>query len=206
MEKTMRGTWMKNTVLLLGMSLAGTALLAQTTPDATAPAATAQSTASATGTSGALQLTVEQKKQMRELRMSARDQAAIIRNDQSLNEDQKIAKLKALHASTREQMKSVLTPEQQQAFAQRREARKDAFAAKLGLTADQQTKLKTLFQSTRQQRQAVLNNASLTNDQKQAQLSQIRQGTHAQLATILTPEQLQQFQQMRKAHHHEKQG
>lgn len=201
----MRGTWIKNSVLLLGMTLGGIALLAQqATPPATQPAPdTTQSTASATPNS---QLTPQQKQQLRELRTSARDQAAIIRHDQTLTDAQKSAKLKQLRASTREQMKSVLTPEQQQAFAQRRAARKDEFAAKLGLTADQQTKLKTLFQSTRQQRQAVLNNASLTNDQKQAQLSQIRQGTHAQLATILTPEQLQQFQQMRKAHHHEKQG
>jgi Spy/CpxP family protein refolding chaperone len=202
----MRGTWIKNSVLLLGITFGGMALLAQqsTAPEAQpAPETTTQSTAAPTGK---MPLSAEQKQQLSSLRMAMRDQAAIIRHDQTLSAEQKAAKLKALRASTREQMKSVLTPEQQQAFAQRREARKDAFAAKLGLTADQQTKLKTLFQSTRQQRQAVLNNASLTNDQKQAQLSQIRQGTHAQLATILTPEQLQQFQQMRKAHHHEKQG
>lgn len=203
----MRGTWMKNTVLLLGMSLAGTALLAQqTTPEAAAPAASTQSTASAAGTTGALQLTVEQKKQMRELRLSARDQAAIIRNDQSLNSDQKMAKLKALHASTREQMKTVLTPAQQTIVANRRAERQAKFAAKLGLTPDQQSKLKELFASNRQQRQAVLTNASLTNDQKMAQLSQIRATNKAQLATILSPEQLAQFQQMRRAHRHGRMG
>ncbi len=100
-------------------------------------------------------------------------------------------------------MKSVLTPEQQKAFADHRAAAKAKFAAKLGLTADQQSKLKDLRRSTRQQRQAVLNNPSLTNEQKQAQLSQIRQTTQAQLATILTPEQLAKFHQMRK---HCKQG
>jgi Spy/CpxP family protein refolding chaperone len=192
-------------VLLLGMSLAGTALLAQqqTTPEATAPASTIQS---ATGTTGALQLTVEQQKQMRELRMSARDQAAILRNDQSLTGDQKIAKLKALHASTREQMKSVLTPAQQTAFAERRAAHQAKIAAKLGLTADQQSKLKELFASNREQRQAVLTSASLSNEQKQAQLSEIRATDKAQLATILTPEQLAQFQQMRQARRHARMG
>jgi Spy/CpxP family protein refolding chaperone len=199
----MHGTWMKSTVLLLGMTLAGTALLAQqTTPVATAPATSTQSASSATGKTGALQLTVEQKKQMRELRLSARDQAAILRNDQSLTGDQKAAKLKALHASTREQMKAVLTPAQQTAFAERRAAHQARFAAKLGLTPEQQTKLKDLFVSNRQQRQAVLTKASMTNEQKQAQLSEIRQTNKAQLATILTPEQLAQFQQMRKARHH----
>ncbi len=133
-----------------------------------------------------------------------RDQAAIIRHDQTLTAEQKAAKLKELRASTREQMKSVLTPAQQQAFADRRAARKANFAAKVGLSADQQAKLKSLFQSTHQQRQAVLNNTSLTNEQKQAQLSQIRQASQAQLATILTPEQLAKFHQMRRKWAHAK--
>jgi Spy/CpxP family protein refolding chaperone len=203
----MHGTWMKNTVLLLGMTLAGTALLAQnTTPEATAPATSTQSTASVTGKTGALQLTVDQKKQLHELRRSARDQAAIIRHDQSLTGDQKMAKLKALRASTREQMKAVLTPAQQTAFAERRAAHQAKVAAKLGLTADQQSKLKQLFVSSHQQRQAVLTNASLSNDAKLAQLSQIRQTKKAQLAMILTPEQMAKFQQMRREHRHGRMG
>ena len=200
----MRGTWMKNTVLLLGMSLAGTALLAQQTTPEAAPPATSQAAVAPgpAGTTGALQLTVEQKEQLRGLRLSARDQAAIIRNDQSLTNDQKMAKLKALRASTREQMKAVLTPAQQTTLADRRTARQAKIAAKLGLTPDQQSKLKELFVSNRQQRQAVLTNTSLTNDQKMAQLSEIRTNHKAQLATILTPEQLAQFQQMRRARRH----
>lgn len=190
----MRGIWIKNTVLMLGMTLSGAALLAQqaTTP---APETTTQSAASATARP---QLTAEQKKQLSDLRSSARDQAAIIRNDQTLTAEQKQAKLKALRVNTREQMKSLLTPEQQKAFADHRAAAKAKFAAKLGLSADQQSKLKELHLSTRQQRQAVLKNTSLTNEQKQAQLSQIRQASQAQLATILTPEQLEKFHQMRR--------
>lgn len=204
----MRGTWMKNTVLLLGMSLAGTALLAQqSTPEAVPPATSQAAVApGATGTTGALQLTVEQKKQMRDLRLSARDQAAIIRNDQSLTGDQKMAKLKALHASTREQMKAVLTPAQQATLANRRAEHQAKFAAKLGLTPDQQSKLKELFAANHQQRQAVLTNTSLTSDQKMAQLSEIRATHKAQLATILTPEQLAQFRQMRREHRHGRMG
>jgi Spy/CpxP family protein refolding chaperone len=184
------------------MTLTGAALLAQqaTTP---APDATTQNTASA---ARGPQLTADQKKQLSDIRATARDQAAIVRNDQTLTADQKQAKLKALRATTREQMKSVLTPAQQTAFADRRAAVKARFAAKLGLTPEQQSKLKDLFGSTRQQRQTVLKDTSLTNDQKQAQLSQIRQASKAQLATILSPEQLVKFQQMRKSHRHGKLG
>jgi Spy/CpxP family protein refolding chaperone len=206
---TMRGIWIKNSVLLLGMTLAGAALSAQ---QATAPvpeaatqntASTAQNTTPATA---GPRLTLEQKKQLRDLRTSARDQAAIVGNDPALNAAQKQAKLKELRAQTHEQMKSVLTPEQQKAFADRRAAGKARVAAALGLTPEQQSKMKDLFSSTHQQRQAVLTDAALTNEQKQAQLSQIRQTSQAQLATILTPEQLVKFQQMRKSHRHAKQG
>ncbi len=198
----MRGIWIKNTVLLLGMSVTGAAMFAQqtTTP---APETTTQSVAPSTG---AAKLSQEQKKQLGDMRMNARDQAAIIRNDQTLSPEQKQAKLKELRASTHQQMKTVLTPEQQAAFANRRAAGKERFAAKLGLTADQQSKMKALFESTHQQRQSVLQNASLSNDQKMAQLAQIRQTTKAQLATILTPEQMTKMQQMRKGHRHGKLG
>lgn len=193
----MRGTWIKNTVLLLGMSLTGATLLAQ--QQATTPETGTQSTASAPA-SQRVQLTAEQKKQLHDLRVSARDQAAIIHNDQTLTAEQKQSKLKELHASTREQMKAVLSPDQQKAFA----ARRAAFAAKLGLTPDQQSKMKDLFTSTHQQRQAVLTNSGLSNEQKQAQLTQIREASKAQLATILTPDQLTKMQQMRRMHHHAK--
>jgi hypothetical protein len=95
----------------------------------------------------------------------------------------------------------VLTPEQQQAFAARRANAEGRMAAKLGLTADQQSKLKALRASNHEQRQAVVTNSSLTNEQKMAQLAQIRQANKAQLATILTPDQLAQLQQMRMSHH-----
>jgi hypothetical protein len=174
------------------------ALLAQQTSAPAGQSAPETTTQSNAGATGKMQLSAEQKQQLSSLRASMRDQAAIIRHDQTLTADQKAAKLKALRASTREQMKAVLTPAQQQTFAERRAARRSAFAAKLGLTTDQQAKLKSLFSSTHQQRQAVLNNTSLTNEQKQAQLSQIRQASQAQLATILTPEQLAKFHQMRR--------
>jgi Spy/CpxP family protein refolding chaperone len=198
----MRKTWIKSTVLLLGMSLGATALLAQQTATP-APDATTQSSASSAAKP---QLTAEQKKQLRGLRATAHDQAAIIRNDQTLTAEQKQAKLKELRANTRQQMKSVLTPEQQTAFAQRRGTRKAKIVAKLGLTPDQQSKMKALFLSNRQQRETVLKNASLTNEQKQAQLSQIRQASKTQMATILSPQQLVKFQQMRRMRRQHKMG
>jgi Spy/CpxP family protein refolding chaperone len=201
MYKTSKN-WMKNSALLLGMavSLSAGVLLAQQTD--TPAAQTAQSASVTAHMGGKLQLTVEQKKQLRELRQSARDQAAIIRNDQTLTPEQRMAKLKELHASTHAQMKAVLTPAQQTQFENMRAARRERIAAKLGLTPEQQNKLKDLFVSNREQRQSVLQNAALSNDQKAAQLKQIRETSKTQLEAILSPQQLAQFEQMRHNHRH----
>jgi Spy/CpxP family protein refolding chaperone len=202
----MSGTWIKTSVLALAMSVAGCALQAQMATQSTTNSASSVQSGSATDNGGKLQLTPDQKKQLHALRMTARDKSAIIRNDQTLTAEQKQSKLKDLHASTREQMKSILTPEQQKTIAEHRAARQAKFAAKLGLTADQQAKLKDLFRSSREQRTAVLSNTSLTNDQKLAQLQQIREDRKAQLATILTPDQLQQLRQLRRSHRHMHKG
>ena len=195
--------WIQSTVLVLGVSLASAGAFAQQAGQTTASQAPQVSAQSAsTDTTGKLNLTPEQKKQLRELHMTARDQAAAIRNDSKLSAEEKSAKLQELRAATREKMKAVLTPEQQQAFPARREAHRAEMAAKLGLTDEQQSKLKNLLQSTREQRQSVLNNTTMTNDQKLAQLKQIRENTKAQLATILTPDQMQKFREMRKERHH----
>ena len=203
----MHRQWIQNTVLMLGMGLASTGLFAQQTDQtmaAQAPVVSAKS--DSTGTTGKLNLSPEQKKQLRELHMTARDKAAIIRQDSKLSADEKAAKLKALRTETREQMKAVLTPDQQKTFAERRAARHAAMAAKLGLTDEQQSKLKDLFKSTREQRKRVLTNTTLTNEEKLAQLKQIRETKKAQIATILTPDQMQKFREMRKGHRHHGQG
>jgi Spy/CpxP family protein refolding chaperone len=195
----MHRAWIKTSLLTLAMSLAATALpaTAATTP------ATQEAIHDGSASHGAayLKLSAEQKKQIHQLRLDARDRAAILRNDQTLSAEQKQSKLKELRASTREQFKSILTPAQQKAFAEHRAARKAQIVAELGLTPDQQSKLKNLFQSTRQQREQVLTSSKLTNDQKLAQLKQIRQDAKSQLATILSPDQLQKMREMRKHHH-----
>ena len=121
------------------------------------------------------------------------DQTAIIRHDQSLSKEQQQQQIQQLRQTTRAQMKAVFTPEQQATLAQMKAARQ----AKLGLTDAQKSQLKTLFSGVKQQRETVLNNASLSSTQKQTQLQQIRQNTQTQLSSILTPEQLQMMHHMR---------
>jgi len=140
-----------------------------------------------------LGLTSEQKTQLHNLRTSMQDQMAIIRHDSTLSQEQQQQQIQQLRQTTRTQMNAVFTPEQQQKLAQMKAARQ----ARLGLTEAQQTQLKSLFSGASQQREAVLNNASLSAAQKQTQLQQIRQSTQTQLSSILTPEQLQKMQHAR---------
>lgn len=197
----MHRKWIQNTVLTLGMGLASAGLFAQQTDQTAAAQAPGVSDQSAsTGMAGKVNLSPEQKKQLRELRMSAHDQAAIIRHDSKLSAEEKMAKLQELRAATRDQMKAVLTPDQQKAWAERRATRHAEMVAKLGLTDEQQSKLKDLFKSTREQRKSVLTSTTMTNDEKLAQLKQIRETKKTQLAAILTPDQMQKFREMRKGH------
>jgi Spy/CpxP family protein refolding chaperone len=60
-----------------------------------------------------LNLTSDQKSQLRELYEQNKQQRDAIKNDSSLTPDQKKQKMKDLHKSQSEKMNSILTPEQQ---------------------------------------------------------------------------------------------
>jgi Spy/CpxP family protein refolding chaperone len=157
-----------------------------------------------------LNLTDQQKTQMQSLMQNQRLQAQAVRNDSSLTPQQKQDKLKQLRETNHQQMMAILTPEQQQKVEQFRSEHPAMGKGRMGrgrmgpggglaalnLTSDQKSKLEPIFQSSRQQLQAVRNDSSLTPEQKQAKISEIRQNTQSQINGILTPEQQQQWQQM----------
>ena len=64
----------------------------------------------------ALNLTPEQKADLKSIHENTRQQAQAIKNDSSLTADQKKAKFKELRKSSREQMMAKLTPDQQKKF------------------------------------------------------------------------------------------
>jgi Spy/CpxP family protein refolding chaperone len=69
-----------------------------------------------------LNLTDDQKAQMKKIHEDAKAQIAAVNNDSSLSADQKQAKIRTIHMSTRKQTEALLTPEQRQA---RRQWRKE---------------------------------------------------------------------------------
>jgi periplasmic protein CpxP/Spy len=84
--------------------------------------------------------------------------------------------------------------------------RMERMAKKLNLTQDQQAKLKPIFEKQREQAKAIKSDTSLTEEQKKEKFQSLRQDSKAQINGILTPEQQQQWEQMRAKHQHGNNG
>ena len=68
---------------------------------------------------------------------------------------------------------------------------------KLSLSADQTARLTPIFADRQQKTQALFQDQSLTQQQRHEQMKAIHQNTEQQLATVLSPDQLQQLKSMR---------
>lgn len=158
-----------------------------------------------------LNLTDQQKTQIQGFTQAGRQQAQSIKQDTTLTQEQKRDKFRQLRASTHQQVLGVLTPAQQEQMKQLRSQHagmgrgKGAGMghgmgpmAKLNLTDEQRAKIQPILQSSRQQAHAVRNDTTLTPEQKQAKMREIHQGAVTQMNSLLTPEQQQQWQQMRQ--------
>lgn len=68
----------------------------------------------------------------------------------------------------------------------------------LGLTTEQQTQLKAIGDEQRAAAEKIRNDATLTQEQKRAQLQTLRQGFEDQRKAVLTPEQQAKAAEFRK--------
>lgn len=73
-----------------------------------------------------LNLTDDQKAQIKQIREGARSQADAVKNDTSLSADQKEAKLHSIHRDTHEQVSKVLTPEQRKMMREKMHERRES--------------------------------------------------------------------------------
>lgn len=84
--------------------------------------------------------------------------------------------------------------------------RGEKFAKELNLTPEQQTELKQIRESSREQFKAIKNDSSLTADQKKAKMKELRKSTNEQMMSKLNPDQQAKFKEMRKEHRHQGRG
>lgn len=68
----------------------------------------------------------------------------------------------------------------------------------LNLTADQKSQMKTLHQDMKQQREGIMNDQSLTADQKKEKMKDLRKSQSEKMNTILTPDQQSKMKEIRK--------
>jgi Spy/CpxP family protein refolding chaperone len=110
--------------ILSGAMMLPIAALAQSgaAADNSANAATSQAPDKERGEKFAekLNLTPDQKADLKSIRENEKQQAQAIKNDSSLTSDQKKAKFKDLRKSSHEQMMAKLTPDQQAKFKEMR--------------------------------------------------------------------------------------
>jgi Spy/CpxP family protein refolding chaperone len=73
-----------------------------------------------------------------------------------------------------------------------KEAMRDRLQAtveSLDLTGEQKAKVKDIFADAKTQRQTIMNDASLNEDQKKTKMKELHQATKTKVNNVLTPEQ-----------------
>jgi Spy/CpxP family protein refolding chaperone len=80
-----------------------------------------------------------------------------------------------------------------------RKAKMKGAADDLGLSADQKAKMKEIGQSFKGKMKAIKTDASLSKDQKKAQIGEVAKSHETELKAIMTPEQFTKFTEMKKA-------
>jgi Spy/CpxP family protein refolding chaperone len=173
-----------------------------------------------------LNLSDDQKKQMKELKDTYQKQFTDLRSNKSLSAEEIKTKSQALRKEQFEKMQSFLTAEQKaQIAAQKNDWSKGdrtrgfggkAFGArgekgfnrdgrggadlktKLGLTDDQAAKLKTSREGFREKVKAIRTDSKLSDAQKKEQVQALAKSHHESLKNVLTAEQLEKMKTGRK--------
>ncbi len=140
--------------------------------------------------------------------------------DKNLTRQQRQAKMQELRVKLHDQIKPLLTPEQNSKVAgmwtarghrgkmgncrmkaghQGKDFRMDPskhlarMTTCMGLSAEQQAKIKPIIEENYQQKQAVFADKTLTRDQRRAKMQELRGQLHEKIKPLLTPEQLKKF-------------
>jgi len=117
--------------------------------------------------------------------------------------------IRAIRQKGVQEVNSILTPEQQQKFAQlkkhalhqwhrRQWNRLAMLSKKLGLTDEQKTSIKAVFATDANEIKAIRQNSSLSQEQKQTEIKTIWQKGKAQVNALLTPDQQAKLAELKK--------
>ena len=156
-----------------------------------------------------LNLSDAQKAQMKAVNEDFRKQMQDLDRKESITVKEQRDQKEAIRKAHKAKIESLLTPEQKTQLAQLKadaEKRRAEMAEKhladmkekLGLSDAQVATLKSKQQATTQKRHAILKNESLDGTQKREQLTAIRQEMRTNMESVLTPEQKQKMEELRR--------
>jgi Spy/CpxP family protein refolding chaperone len=177
-----------------------------------------------------LGLSEDQKAKIKPILDENVKQKQAVRADKNLTRDQRRAKMQELRAKLHDQIKPILTPEQNSKVAGMWTATADLWKGRngygkpghrgkdfrmnpdthlarmtscLGLSADQQAKIKPILEENFKEKQSVHADKNLTRDQRWAKMQELRVKFQDQIKPLLTPEQNTKFAGMwaATAHH-----
>lgn len=176
-----------------------------------------------------LNLTADQKAKMKAIREAQKSEMEALKKSGNVTPEQR----KAIHEKYRTQFQSVLTPAQQEQMKKQREEWKSKgrsgngagmqgqgfgkrggdfgkqaafFKKELNLTSDQESKLKGIFQEFQTKSKDIRSNSNLSQEQKKEQFRSLAQQYMTQGKAVLTPEQLQKFNELKGKHKNRKSG
>jgi Spy/CpxP family protein refolding chaperone len=162
-----------------------------------------------------LQLSQDQQSKLSDVLKDEWTKQNALRTNTSLTQEQQRTQMKELRKNERQQIDSILTPEQREKAKEmhkkdgkRGEAKKRMgfMARELDLTDAQKAQLKPMFQEQREKMQALKANTSLTQEQKREQFKQLREDGRKQFLAVLTPQQQQKLRDMRSRHTQQQQA
>jgi len=156
-----------------------------------------------------LNLTEAQKAQLKTNREANKAKMEALNKQDNLTVKEMRERKMALMQEQKAQMESILTAEQKAKIAADKATmsgkgknmdgqRGEAMKEKLGLTNEQAAKLKAHNEATHDKIKAIQDNQNLTMDQKKTQIKAVKDASKAERKNILTAEQIQRMDEMKK--------
>lgn len=153
-----------------------------------------------------------QKQQLKTINSDFRNKMMELKKHDEITVKEYKSQLSSLQKDHKSQLQALLTTEQKDQLAKMKKdrmdkakthalARTEKMKTKLGLTDEQASKLKDLRTGTMTKIKSIHADNALSHEQKREQIKGLVMQQKDQLKTILTPEQLQQLEQMKGQHH-----
>jgi len=163
-----------------------------------------------------LNLTDDQKSEIKTINDDFKQQMTDLKkSEDKITVTEWKSKMATIRKDHHEKMDKVLTPEQKaslktmhkehgQRFRQDKQKHMDRMKKELNLTDEQSAAVEKSFGESMQKMKAVHDDKTLSDDQKKAQFKTLHEQQEANLKTILTPDQWNKFQELKKNHGHAK--